>query len=65
MAIVAGFDINYTEECTCRHCASIVRYAKSELQTKIVYNYNLQKAKQDYVICPKCGDHIELFTKQN
>ena len=65
MAVIVGYDIKYTEACSCRACTSIIRHSKAEIQTKVIHNYTLEKIKQNYVICPKCGEHIELFTKQN
>jgi len=64
MANVIGLDPRHQKACSCRVSASIVMYAQAEVQTCLISNYMLERVKQDYVICPKCGNHIPLFTKQ-
>lgn len=57
MVDVIGKDEAKFKKCTCRNCASILRYTESEVQNHATSNMG-DTGHVWYIICPACGDKV-------
>lgn len=60
MATVVGQERAYLRRCTCRECASIIEYVKSETTTRWVCDYGGDREQIRELRCPKCGNMISV-----
>lgn len=55
MVKVVGRDENAVKRVTCRGCASILEYTRSEVKSYTSTDYSGSSDITDYVPCPTCG----------
>lgn len=61
MAIeVIGKDDKAKFEKTCRNCASILRYTRSDIVTKKHTDISGVTEMYDVITCPSCGKDVEV-----
>lgn len=49
----------------CPNCSSIWTFDTSDVHNKIIYDGFLGEYTENFIICPKCGDHITVFNINN
>ena len=45
----------------CCNCATDWMYEKSDVRRKEEINIYSEKVTHDYIVCPRCGNHLEVF----
>ncbi len=59
MVQIVGRDESQVFECTCRSCASRLRYTRSEVQTLSYTDYGGGRDTVWYIVCPGCGKQVQ------
>lgn len=59
MVQVIGKDESQVLECTCRSCASRLRYTRSEVQSFMHTDYGGGTDRVNYIVCPTCGSQVQ------
>jgi hypothetical protein len=59
MVQIIGKDDTQVHECTCRNCASRLRYTRSEVQSFRHTDYGGGTDIVHYIVCPGCGKQVQ------
>lgn len=60
MATVIGIDDKYVHTVSCKNCASIVQYTKSEVKRVDGKDYSGGADGNEHIRCPNCNHQIIL-----
>jgi hypothetical protein len=59
MVQIIDKDERHVHECTCRNCASRLRYTRSEVESYRHTDYGGGTDTYHYITCPSCGKRVE------
>jgi hypothetical protein len=58
MVKIVGQDMSMYLEVTCRNCASVLQYTRSEVQSQMQTDYGGGKELYKFITCPQCGQKV-------
>lgn len=61
MARVIGKDEKHVHEVTCKNCASVIEYTKSEEQEHVGKDCGGGTDIRRWIICPSCGSEVTTY----
>ena len=61
MPEVIGTDPRFLKQCSCKNCASMIRYTDSELHRIEGKDYTGSPDGKEFIICPVC--HREIIIR--
>jgi len=48
------------KQCSCRNCASVLKYTEDEVKSQVVYDYSGGSDVEKTIKCPACGYKIHV-----
>lgn len=55
---IVGIDQKELRQVTCKNCASILEYVLADMETKCSTDYHGSRDVTDYILCPRCAEHV-------
>lgn len=60
MIEIVGKDPKHLKQCSCRNCATILKYTENEVKHQTVHDYGGGSEVEKTITCPACGYKIKV-----
>ena len=60
MVKIVGQDMSMYLEATCRNCAAMLQYTRSEVQSQMQTDYGGGKELYKFITCPQCSQKVTV-----
>jgi RNase P subunit RPR2 len=60
MVKIIGQDMSAYLNTTCKNCAAILQYTRSEIQSQSLSDYGGGRELYKFITCPQCGQKVTV-----